>query len=368
MDSRRLKKAIAMIQSNDVHIESISPLSTPEEIKNMFPANAVIMKKVVNSRKQICAVLDGTTRKHILITGPCSIHNEDAALEYAERLLRLREKVKDVIFPVMRVYFEKPRTTVGWKGLIYDPDLNDSSNIEKGLRMARRLLLRIVSLGLPTATEILEPIIPQYIADLITWAAIGARTTESQTHRQLTSGLSMPIGFKNATDGGIQVALNAIQAAAFHHAFIGITEQGKVGIFRTKGNPYGHIVLRGGETQTNYSSEYIAFTKVVMQKAGLRPNIIVDCSHANSRKQPQRQLDVMRDVLGQIEQGETAVIGTMLESNLLPGSQPLDAKPVQPGVSVTDACIGWDDTEKIILEAAERLRRINFQTVETHKS
>jgi len=345
-----------MIQSNDVNIDSTAPLSTPAQIKAMFPANEVTTAKVVAGRDEIKAVLDGNLRKHILITGPCSIHNEDAALEYAERLLKLREQVGDVILPIMRVYFEKPRTTVGWKGLIYDPDLNDSSNIEKGLRIARRLLVRIVSQGIPAATEILEPIIPQYIADLISWAAIGARTTESQTHRQLTSGLSMPIGFKNATDGSVMVAVNAIKAASSRHAFIGITEEGKVSIFRTKGNPYGHIVLRGGETQTNYSSEYIAFTKVVMQKAGIRPNIIVDCSHANSRKQPQRQLEVLRDVIGQIEQGETALCGSMLESNLLPGAQPLDANPLQPGVSVTDACIGWDDTEAIILEAAQRLR------------
>lgn len=345
-----------MIKSNDVNIESTSPLSTPAEIKALFPANELIRKMVVNSRKEIRAVLDGKLRKHIVIIGPCSIHNEDAALEYAERLLRLREDIGDCLMPVMRVYFEKPRTTVGWKGLIYDPDMNDSSNIEKGLRIARRLLLRISSMGIPTATEILEPIIPQYIADLIGWAAIGARTTESQTHRQLTSGLSMPIGFKNATDGSVQVAVNAIKSAASRHAFIGITEEGKVSIFRTKGNAYGHLVLRGGETETNYASEYIAFTKEVMKKAGLRPNIVVDCSHANSRKQPQKQLEVMRDVIGQIIGGETAIVGSMLESNLLPGTQPLNAVPLNPGISVTDACIGWDATAEVLDHLAQAVR------------
>jgi len=346
-----------MVQSNNVNIESTSPLSTPAEIKAMFPATDDLMRKVVNARNEIRAVLNRKSDKFIVITGPCSIHNTDAALEYARRLLLLKEKFADRLIIVMRTYFEKPRTTVGWKGMIYDPDLNDSYNIEKGLQVSRKLLREIVDMGLPAATEILEPIIPQYIADLITWAAIGARTTESQTHRQLTSGLSMPIGFKNATDGSVHVAVNAIKSSASRHAFIGITEEGRVSIFRTKGNAYGHMVLRGGENCANYASEYIAFTKVVMEKEGLTPNIIVDCSHSNSRKQPQRQLDVMHDLMAQLAAGENAIRGAMLESNLLPGSQPIKTDCLNPGISITDGCIGWDDTEKIISELYEFLAR-----------
>ncbi len=339
-----------MVQSNNVNIESTAPLITPAELKALFPATNELMRKVVDSRNELRAILDRKSNKHAIITGPCSIHNTDAALEYAERLLKLKEKFSDRIMLVMRVYFEKPRTTIGWKGLIYDPDLNDSGNIAKGLCLARELLCKIVGMGLPVGTEILEPIIPQYIADMIAWSAIGARTTESQTHRQLTSGLSMPIGFKNATDGSVHIAVNAIKSAASKHSFIGITEDGKASIFRTKGNKYGHLVLRGGENYPNYTSEYIAFTKVVMDKAGLTPNIIVDCSHSNSRKQPQRQLLVMRDIMEQIAAGETAIRGTMLESNLLPGSQPINSCPVDPRISITDGCIGWDETEEIISE------------------
>ena len=339
-----------MVQSNNVNIENISPLSTPAVIKALYPATEDLMHKVVNSRNELRDIFDRKSERHIVIAGPCSIHNPEAALEYAGRLLQLREKFADRLLIIMRIYFEKPRTTIGWKGLIYDPDLNDSCNIEKGLREARKLLREIVSMGLPAATEILEPIIPQYLADLITWAAIGARTTESQTHRQLTSGLSMPIGFKNATDGAIGIAVNAIKASACKHAFIGINEDGLACVFRSKGNHYAHIVLRGGENYTNYTSEYIAFTKVVMEKEGLQPNIIVDCSHSNSRKLPQRQLIVMRDIMEQIAAGETAIRGVMLESNLRAGSQPINSFPIDPGISITDACIGWEDTESIITE------------------
>ncbi len=346
-----------MVQSNNVNIESISPLITPAELKAMFPATPELMQKVVDGRNELRAVLDRKSDKHILITGPCSIHSTDAALEYAERLLKLKEKFSDRIILIMRVYFEKPRTTIGWKGLIYDPDLNDSGDIEKGLRVSRELLCKIVNMGLPVGTEILEPIIPQYIADMIAWSAIGARTTESQTHRQLTSGLSMPIGFKNATDGSVHIAVNAIKSAASKHSFIGITEDGKASVFRTKGNKYAHMVLRGGENYPNYTSEYIAFTKVVMEKAGITPNIIVDCSHSNSRKQPQRQLLVMRDIMEQLAAGETAIRGTMLESNLLPGSQPINAFPIDPGISITDACIGWEETESIISEMYYALKK-----------
>ena len=264
--------------------------------------------KVMDSRQEICDILDGKSKRLMMIVGPCSIHNPDSAIEYAERLRALSEEVKERILIVMRVYFEKPRTTLGWKGLIYDPDLNASYNIEKGIFIARRLMLKIVDLGLPVATEMLDPIIAQYIADAVSWAAIGARTTEAQTHRQLGSGLSMPVGFKNATDGSFQIAIDAISTARSEHSFIGVLEDGHVGVFRTRGNPYAHIVLRGGGGP-NYGAEHIAFLKVAMKKAKIPPAIIVDCSHANSGKDYRKQGIVLRDVLSQIADGETALAG-----------------------------------------------------------
>ncbi|MBN2640113.1 MAG: 3-deoxy-7-phosphoheptulonate synthase [Victivallales bacterium] len=347
-----------MTQSSNVNIESITPLSTPGEIKELYPASEELMQQVVDHRNQIKRILDRQEKKLMIITGPCSIHSEKSALEYGRRLLALQKKVGDKIFLIMRAYFEKPRTTVGWKGMMYDPDLNNSYNIEKGLREARKIFRELVMMGLPTATEILEPIIPQYIADLVSWTAIGARTTESQTHRQLTSGLSMPIGFKNATDGNVHVAVNAITSSASKHAFIGITDLGKISIFKSKGNKYGHVVLRGGNTMTNYSSECIAFTRIIMEKAGITPNIIVDCSHANSSKEPRKQLDVMQDVITQISNGEDCIVGTMIESHIKEGSQSINSKPVDPEISITDACIGWEDTEACILEAHERLSKL----------
>ncbi len=347
-----------MIQSNNVNIESITPLSSPEEIKALFPADESMMEQVVSHRNRIRRVMDRKEKSLVVITGPCSIHNEGSAYEYAQRLLKLQEKVGDRIFLVMRAYFEKPRTTIGWKGMMYDPDLNGTYDIEKGLRLSRKIFLELVKMGLPMATEILEPIIPQYIADLIVWTAIGARTTESQTHRQLTSGLSMPIGFKNATDGSVHVAVNAITSSASKHAFVGITDDGKVGIFRSKGNKYCHIVLRGGNTEANYASEHIAFTREIMRKAGLTPNIMIDCSHANSRKQPKRQLDVMHDVIDQICAGEDSIMGVMIESHIKEGSQSINCKPIDPEISITDGCIGWEDTEAIILEAYEKLKKV----------
>ena len=270
-----------MLRSNNINIKSQSPLITPVEVKKLHPALETDIKKVIEAKDSIKHILDNKSDKFMIITGPCSIHNTASAFEYAERLAKINEEVSDKILLVMRVYFEKPRTTVGWKGLIYDPELNNTSDIATGLEMAREIMLEVTRKGLPIATEILEPIIPQYIDDLISWTAIGARTTESQTHRQLTSGLSMPIGFKNATDGDINVAVDAIKTAAHEHSFIGITEEGCVGIFNTRGNGYGHMVLRGGNKGPNYGSEYIAFTKEVMRKNGLDANIIVDCSHAN---------------------------------------------------------------------------------------
>ena len=338
-----------MLKSNNINIASISELPTPAQIREEFPLSEENLEKVVGARQEINDIMDRKSRKKIMIVGPCSIHDTESAMEYAGRLKKLSDEVSDRLLLVMRVYFEKPRTTLGWKGLIYDPELNDSYNISKGLRIARKLLLDIVELGLPTATEMLEPVVPQYIADTVSWGAIGARTTESQTHRQMASGLSMPIGFKNATDGSIQVAIDAIKTAMSPHSFIGITEKGASAVFRTTGNKYGHLVLRGGQTSPNYGAEHIAFARVAMQKNKLEPNIIVDCSHANSLKDPRKQRDVLIDVTAQMKNGEDALIGMMLESNLLEGSQKVtpENKP-ESGVSITDACIGWDETCELI--------------------
>ncbi|MDD3886449.1 MAG: 3-deoxy-7-phosphoheptulonate synthase [Victivallaceae bacterium] len=348
-----------MLSSNNLNIAGRSVLPSPGAIRSDLPLSLDAVVKVMNARQEICDILDRKSDKFMMIVGPCSIHDPAAAIEYAKKLKSLSEKVGDRILLVMRVYFEKPRTTVGWKGLIYDPDLNKSYNIEKGIFVARKLMLKIVDLGLPVASEMLDPIIAQYIADAVSWAAIGARTTESQTHRQLGSGLSMPVGFKNATDGSFQIALDAISTARSEHSFIGVLEDGHVGVFRTRGNPYAHIVLRGGSGQPNYGAEYIAFLKVAMHKAGLEHSIVVDCSHANSGKDYRKQHVVLDDVLGQIADGERYIAGVMLESNLMPGSQKLlsGVKPA-PDVSVTDGCIGWDETEELVCKTCETLRKL----------
>ena len=344
-----------MLTSNNINISSRSPLTSPKAIKSELPLSLDAVAKVVSARQEICDILDGKIKKFMMIVGPCSIHNRDSALKYARKLNELREKVSDKIFIVMRVYFEKPRTTIGWKGMIYDPDINGSYNIEQGLFLARKLLLQIVDLGLPVGTEMLDLIIPQYVSDAVSWAAIGARTTESQTHRQLASGLSMPVGFKNATDGNVQVAIDAIRTANSEHSFIGVTEEGQIGVFRTSGNSYGHIVLRGGN-QPNYSAEHIAFLKVALNKAKIKCGIVVDCSHANSAKQYDRQRIALEDVIQQIRDGEDRIAGVMLESNLKPGSQKIViGETPDPEVSITDACIGWEETEELILSAYKNL-------------
>ena len=342
----------------NVNIEAQHPLPTPQEIHEELPLRPGMEDFVEKARGIIENIIHRRDKRILVVTGPCSIDNYDAALEYADRLKALSAKVESKFYLVMRTYFEKPRTTIGWKGLIYDPDLNESYNIEKGIFIARKLMLRIVDLGLPVATEMLDPIIAQYIADAVTWAAIGARTTEAQTHRQLGSGLSMPVGFKNATDGSFQIAIDAISTARSEHSFIGVLEDGHVGVFRTRGNPYAHIVLRGGGGP-NYGAEHIAFLKVAMKKAKLPPVIIVDCSHANSGKDYRKQNVVLRDVLNQIKEGETAIAGVMLESNLLPGSQKIKPgeKP-DPCISITDGCIGWDETEELIRMSYDRLGEI----------
>ncbi len=345
-----------MISTNNLNISSRSALSSPGAIRSELPLSLDGVIKVVEARREICDILDGKSDKFILIVGPCSIHDPESAVEYAKRLRELADQVQDRIFIVMRAYFEKPRTTVGWKGLIYDPDLNESYNIEKGIFVARKLMLRIIDLGLPVATEMLDPIIAQYIADVVSWSAIGARTTEAQTHRQLGSGLSMPVGFKNATDGSFQTAIDAIASAKSEHSFIGVLEDGHVGVFRTRGNPYAHIVLRGGANHSNYGAEHIAFLKVALKKAKLNPSIIVDCSHANSGKDYRKQHVALSDVLQQRRDGERAIVGAMLESNLLEGSQKQvsGTSPV-PGLSITDSCIGWEETAALIRDTYQKL-------------
>ena len=347
-----------MLKSYNINILSKAPLLSPGEIKSELPLSLDAVAKVIESRKTICSILEHKSNKQMMIVGPCSIHDLDSAIEYARRLKKLSDQVEDRIMLIMRVYFEKPRTTVGWKGLIYDPDLNGTYNIEKGIFQARKLMLKIVDIGLPTASEMLDPILPQYLADSLAWAAIGARTTESQTHRQMASGLSMPVGFKNATDGSCQAAIDAISTARNKHSFIGINEDGLVGVFRTRGNPYCHIVLRGGD-HPNFSAEYIAFVKVALEKVGLLPNIVVDCSHANSNKDYKKQRIALDDVINQIVAGEKALVGTMLESNLLEGRQDIiqGKKPVA-GISITDACIGWDETEELIRKAYDKLASV----------
>ncbi len=348
-----------MVKTDNLNIRGETPLSSPQQIRRELPLDDGIAEAVLEARTQIENILLRRDQRHLMVVGPCSIHNVDGAVEYAERLRSLSDRVRDRIVLAMRVYFEKPRTILGWKGLIYDPDLDGSCDIEKGLRLARKTLLQVGKLALPAATEILEPVVPQYITDLVAWGAIGARTAESQTHRQMASGLSMPTGFKNATDGSLKVAVEAIRTAASPHTFIGITGDGRVGVFRTKGNPFGHLVLRGGKDGPNYGSEHVAFASELMKKAGLRSNIVIDCSHANSGKVPECQAEALRDVLAQLESGSPSIAGTMLESNLQGGRQsaPDTASQAERGQSVTDACLGWDETEALILEAHGRLRQ-----------
>ncbi len=347
-----------MERTENLNIRDTLPLVPPEALKRSLPMNPTANETVVKGREGLRRILDGGDPRMLAILGPCSIHDPEAALEYARRLKALADRVQDRILVVMRVYFEKPRTTVGWKGYIYDPYLDDTCDISMGLREARKLLLAINGLGLPAATEFLDPVVPQYIADLVSWAAIGARTTESQTHRQMASGLSMPVGFKNATDGSVQVAIDALQSARFPHSFLGLDEAGQTCIVRTKGNRHGHVVLRGGRNAPNYDAESIAAASSQLRKAGMEPRLVVDCSHANSNKRHEMQEVVCRSIVEQRRNGSAALIGVMVESNLQPGSQkiPADLSQLQYGVSVTDACVGWETTERMVLEAHEALQ------------
>lgn len=347
------------VPSQDARISSISSLITPEELAAEYPLSEELRANIRDYRREVENILDGKDDRLIAVVGPCSIHDTAAGLEYADRLKQLSESVKDVFFVVMRTYFEKPRTTVGWKGLILDPDLDGSYDIGKGLEKARSLLISITEKGLPVGCEVLDPIIPQYIDELMTWSSIGARTSESQTHRNLASGLSVPIGFKNSTSGELSSAINAIKSASVPASFIGINKQGQSVVLRTTGNAYGHLILRGGDQGPNYYEDDVERARKKLQEAGLPANIVVDCSHGNSRKDFRRQKRVLRNVIDQYIWGEKAIKGFMLESNLFEGCQsiPEDLSALSYGVSITDACIGWEETERILMHAAELIRK-----------
>lgn len=343
--------------TQNLHVSKTIKLISPQTLKQEFPTTTKALKTVIQGRQVVQNMLTGLDNRLLVIAGPCSIHDEKAALEYAQKLCVLQDKLKDKLYIMMRVYFEKPRTTVGWKGLINDPNLNDTFDIDLGLKKARKLLLQINEIGLPAATELLEPITPQYIADLVSWGAIGARTTESQTHRQMASGLSMPIGYKNGTDGGLTVAINAMQSATAPHHFLGIDEKGHTAIIKTKGNPWGHTILRGGGGKPNFEPENIQDASAQLTKANLPARIMVDCSHENSFKKHDKQPAVLESVINQIKAGNTNIFGVMIESNINAGNQPIpsDLSQLKYGVSVTDACVDWETTEKILTQAAQNL-------------
>lgn len=342
----------------NTNVLSSDLLPTPEQVKGRLPQPPGIEEFVWRSRETVRAILERRDPRVFVVVGPCSIHDIDAAKEYATRLKALAKEVGDTLFIIMRVYFEKPRTTVGWKGLINDPDMDDSFHIEKGIALARELLLWLAEQGLPAATEALDPIMPQYLGDLVTWTAIGARTTESQTHREMASGLSTPVGFKNGTDGSLAVAINALQSARSPHHFLGITESGQSAVIRTRGNDLGHLVLRGGAGRTNYDSVSIALSEAELRKAGLPTNIVVDCSHGNSNKDPALQPLVAENCINQVLEGNRSIVGLMLESHLHWGNQPIppDLKQLKYGVSVTDACIDWPSTEGLLHSLHGRLK------------
>ena len=343
----------------NVNIESVVPLATPREMKAAIPLTAATIGTVARSRETLEHVLDGDDPRLFAVVGPCSIHNLEAAEEYARKLKALADEIAETIFVVMRVYFEKPRSSVGWKGLINDPYMNDTFHVEEGIRMARHFLFRVAEIGLPAGTELLDVLMPQYIGDLVSWNVIGARTAEAQTHREIASGISTPIGFKNGTDGTLDAAINGVRSAMGPHHFLGVTEDGLPAIFSTTGNSYPHVVLRGGKTP-NYDAESIAACEKALRDAHLPQNIVVDCSHGNSGKKPERQGPVLFDVLAQIEAGNRSIRGFMLESNLEGGNQPMQANPalLNPRCSITDACIDWPTTEALLREAHGRIRKL----------
>ncbi|CAN7710390.1 MULTISPECIES: 3-deoxy-7-phosphoheptulonate synthase [Duganella] len=342
----------------NINVTSFGPMPSPEALHSKLPLTDSASDTVMKGREALRNIIDRQDKRLFVVVGPCSIHDPVAGLDYARRLKALQAEVADTMLLVMRVYFEKPRTTTGWKGYINDPDMDDSFRVDAGMEKARQFLLDVCELGLPTATEALDPISPQYLGDLIAWTAIGARTTESQTHREMSSGLSTPVGFKNGTDGDISIAINAILSSAHPHSFLGINSQGNVSIVRTRGNAYGHVVLRGGDGRPNYDSVSIAIAEQALAKAKLPANLVVDCSHANSYKKPELQPLVMADVIHQIVQGNKSLVGVMIESNIVGGNQkiPADLSQLKYGCSVTDGCIDWETTEQMLREAHKQLK------------
>lgn len=339
------------------HIIGCEELPEPDVLKREMPVEGAALETVLRGHHDVKAVLDGRDDRLIMVVGPCSIHDPEQALDYARRLKPLADELRDELIILMRVYFEKPRTTVGWEGLIYDPNLDGSHRIEQGLRSGRRLMLDINALGLPIAVEALDLISPQYLQDLVSWTAIGARTTESPTHRKLASGLSSAVGFKNNVDGDVTVAINAIRAASAVNTFISVTEEGRVAAFRTAGNPHCHVILRGGR-EPNFQAPHVAECEAALRKARIRESIMIDCSHGNSRKQHERQLEVLEDVADQIVDGNHSLVGAMLESHINAGNQPIpdDLEELAYGVSITDACLDWAATEKALRQFAEKIR------------
>ena len=342
--------------TENLNVASFEAMPSPQELHQRLPLSDAGARFVAAARATLYRVLERSDPRLLVILGPCSIHDPAAGLDYAARLRELAAEVKDTLYLVMRVYFEKPRTVTGWKGFINDPHMDDSFHIEEGMERARRFLVDLAALGVPAATEALDPAAPQYLGDLIAWYAIGARTSESQTHREMASGLSAPVGFKNATDGNIGVAINAIRSAREPHSFLGIAPDGTQAIVRTRGNRYGHIVLRGGQSP-NYDTAQVALTEQELAQAGLEPNLVIDCAHANSRKKPELQPLVFKDCVHQIVEGNSSIVGLMLESNIVAGNQPIpeDKSKLAYGCSVTDPCIGWDTTAKLIRESAATL-------------
>ena len=341
-------------KTENLNVLAHEVLPSPREIKEDLPATPDVADAVLEARRCVGNILERRDRRLLVVVGPCSIHDTDAAIEYAGRLRRIARETSESLYIVMRAYFEKPRTTVGWKGFINDPYLDDTFRIEDGIRRARKLLIDITRMGLPLSTEALDPIMPQYLHDLITWSAIGARTTESQTHREMASGLSSIVGVKNGTDGSLAVAVNALESMTRPHRFLGINPSGQVAVIHTRGNDLAHIVLRGGNSGTNYDAASVRACEEALCEAGLAANIMVDCSHANSNKDHRKQPLVARAVTRQIEDGNESIIGIMLESNLADGGQPLSGN-LRYGVSITDACIGWECTESLLRELAGRL-------------
>jgi 3-deoxy-7-phosphoheptulonate synthase len=344
----------------NTNVTSFGTMPTPDELHDTLPLTDRAHTTVTQGRLALRDILDRKDKRLFVVVGPCSIHDPEAGLDYARRLKKLQAEVAETMLLVMRVYFEKPRTTTGWKGYINDPYMDDSFRVDVGMQKARRFLLDVCELGMPTATEALDPISPQYLGDLIAWTAIGARTTESQTHREMASGLSTPVGFKNGTDGDVDIAVNAVLSSAKPHSFLGINQEGGVSIVRTKGNAYGHVVLRGGGGRPNYDSVSVAIAEKALKKAGLPANLVVDCSHANSYKKPDLQPLVMSDVIQQIKHGNDSLVGVMIESNIVGGNQPIpeDLSQLTYGCSVTDGCIAWEDTEEMLRKAhAELMQR-----------